>query len=496
MKNLILIVAFVIPNLIFSQLDSCVTETEKVFETIIKNIANTIPFPPDLEIVDTKNKKQKNTAYIRDGVIYIETRFINLFCGDKDFDSKIAYVLAHELAHHYGNHGWASSTGFTYYTEAGESIDENTNLSFEKLQRKKDESQADLFGGFFSQISGYNALSVAEEVLKAIYLEYKIKESKAYPSLQERIDIINYNIKRSEDLAEIFHFGNMSLLSGSLKEAKECFEEIIKNNFVSREIYNNLGLSYLLNAIKNSPELSIYSYPIDIENQTRAEIKNTRSGTFSDSPFQDLKKAISYFEKAKDLDKDFEPAKVNLMVSDLLVSKIQDKLDKNYYESLENYRIKDLSKLNDIRVLYYLFNDNKRKATKLAVDASIISEFNLNEKLRGSSLEVLPDYNNEKGNFEYYKSYLKKVNFSTSEASSSKIQIRKKTDDSLTVYEYNGVVYFIEITDSVYLDSSEKIDVQFDNIFLVGNNVFKVSNINKAVFKYNDGNLISIIKFK
>ena len=90
---------------------------------------------------------------------------------------------------------------------------------------------------------------------------------------------------------------------------------------------------------------------------------------------------------------------------------------------------------------------------------------------------------------------MKKVNFSTSESSSSKIQIRKKSDDKLTIFEYNGVVYFIEITDSIYLDSLNKIDIKFDNIFLVGNNLFKVSKENKSVFKYDDGQLISIIKY-
>ena len=58
------------------------------------------------------------------------------------------------------------------------------------------------------------------------------------------------------------------------------------------------------------------------------------------------------------------------------------------------------------------------------------------------------------------------------------------------------MVYFIEITDSIYLDSLNKIDIKFDNIFFVGSNVFKVSNLNKSVFKYIDGKLISIIKYK
>ena len=493
MKKITLVIIFFISFSLSSQSDSCMINTEEIFENIINNIANNIPAPPDLEIVNSTRK----TAYIKDGVIYVEKRLIDLFCGDEDFDSKIAYVLSHELAHHYSNHGWAFSTGFTYYTSSGQSIDEDGNFSSERLQRKKDESQADLFGGFFSQISGYKALSVGEETLKAIYKEYKIKDSKYYPSLKERIDLVNYNIKRSVDLAEIFRFGNISLLSGNLKEAKECFKEIIKNNFISREIYNNLGLSFLLNAIKNSPELSKYSYPIVIEHSTRAEIKNTRSGaTFSDLPIDDLKKAIDYFEKAKDLDHDFEPTKVNLMVSDFLVSQIQNKLDKVYYESLEKYSIKDLKKINDIRVLYHLFNENKRKATKIAKEASIVSQFNINNKTKNFNEESLPVHQDDKASFNFYSSYLKKVNFSTSEASSSKIQIRKKSDENHTVYEYNGVVYFIEITDSVYLDSIEKFDIKYDNIFLVGINVFKTSKVNKSLFKYVDGKLTSIIKFK
>ena len=491
MKKIITIILFFVTLNLSSQSDLCLVKTEKVFENIINNIANNLPAPPDFEIVSST----KRAAYISGGVIYIEKRLIKLFCGENDFESKIAYILSHELAHHYSNHGWASNTGFTYYTSAGQSIDENTDFSSERLQRKKDESQADLFGGFFSQISGYNALSVGEETLKIIYDEYKIRDSRSYPTLQERVDIVNFNIKKSTDLAEIFNFGNMSLLSGNLKEANECFKEIIKNNFVSREIYNNLGLSYLLNGIQNSPELANYSYPIEIEANTRAKIKKTRS-SFLDSSSENIEKAITYFKKANNLDEDFEPAKVNLMVSDFLVSQIQKKLDKVYYKSLEKYSVKDSKKVNDIRVLYHLFNENKRKANKIAKDASIISEFNLNNKAIDSSEGFLPSYVDKKANFDSYILFLDKVNFSTSESSSSKIQIRKKSDDKLTIYEYNGVVYFIEITDSVYLNSLEEIDVQFDNIFLVGSNVFRVSNLNKSVFKYIDGKLISLIKFK
>ena len=51
--------------------------------------------------------------------------------------------------------------------------------------------------------------------------------------------------------------------------------------------------------------VSKYSYPIFIEQNTRAEVQSTRSGSFSNDPIKDLKEAIKYFDNAIRLDRGF-----------------------------------------------------------------------------------------------------------------------------------------------------------------------------------------------
>jgi hypothetical protein len=481
-----------------AQSTKCQIDTKKVFDNLINNIANSMPAPPDLEIVYTTKK----TAYISNGVIYVEARLIDLLCSDDNFESKIAYVLSHELAHHYNNHGWASTTGFTYYTSAGQSIDENIDFLSERLQRKKDESQADLFGGFFSQISGYNALLFGEETLRSIYDEYSIKDSKKYPSLEERVELINYNIKRSTDLAKIFKYGNMALAIGKLETARNCFKEIIKNNFVSREIYNNLGLSYLLFAVdKSNEEISKYSYPIFIEQNTRAEISSTRSASFNNDPTENLKDAIKYFEYSLRLDSSFEPAKINLLVSNLILNKIEKTLNKDFYKKLENTLISDQVKINDLKVIYLLFEDNVRRASKLASKGSNISLFNidLNSKSNNKKGVIFSDEFNKMSDFNMFIFGLtdpdNKIKFSINK----KIQINNKKEKYFTVYEFKEFgknSYIKEYFDPEYIKPLESLNIKFDNISLISNYTFKKNKKNKVIFKYFENELISVIFYQ
>ena len=71
----------------------------------------------------------------------------------------------------------------------------------------------------------------------------------------------------------------------------------MKNDFISREIYNNLGLVYLLKGIELSDNsISKYSYPISIELDTRAETSTTRSGDLLNSPEKLFNQATEYFK--------------------------------------------------------------------------------------------------------------------------------------------------------------------------------------------------------
>jgi tetratricopeptide (TPR) repeat protein len=494
MKRIIcLIFVFVFFNNVNSQTNNWNKKVISIYEDLISNIANNFPAPPEIKITKTKN----NPAYISKGVIYIDIRLVNLLCDTDEFESKMAYVLSHELAHHYLNHSWASNTGLSYSNPIGEFIEDNSNL-FSKTQRKLDESQADLFGGFFSQISGYDALLYGKETLKSIYEEYSIpKNLKGYPSLDERLDIVDSNVKKSNDLASIFHFGNMALAVGKLGMARNCFKEILNNNFTSREIYNNLGLSFLLNAIENSDStISKYSYPIFIEQNTRAEVFSTRSGNFTNDPKLDLSDAIKYFENSLRLDSNFEPAKINLLVSDLILKKLNNNLSNSYLKDLESTEVNNQSILNDLKVLYILFKGKVKKAKKLAIKGSVISSFNTNidSKKKFKLVKVkIPKY--DKIDFSDFVFGLEKPYESVTLSS---IKIKKKNYSNFIVYDFNTKKdpIIIEIIDPDYLNLVNNLNIKFNNVKLISNSIFKESKENKAVFKYQENKLVSIIFYQ
>ncbi|MDC3221242.1 hypothetical protein OAT80_02100 [Flavobacteriaceae bacterium] len=495
MKKLFIILIF-FNNTSYSQSDNCEDSVISVYNNLISNIANNFPAPPEIRIVKTKN----NPAYISKGIIYLDLRLVELFCEQENFESKIAYVLSHELAHHYLNHSWTSNTGLAYSNSIGEFIEDNSNQYSEK-QRKLDESQADMFGGFFSQISGYQALSFGEETLKSIYEEYKVPEEMfGYPTFRERVDILESNISKSNNLAKIFEFGNLSLVIGKLGMARNCFKEILSNNFTSREIYNNLGLSYLLNAIENSDlSVSKYSYPIFIEQNTRAEVQSTRSGSFSNDPVRDLKEAIKYFGNAIRLDGDFEPAKVNLLISSLILNKLNDNLGKEYLNDLEKYSSIDNVKLNDLKVIYHLLIGKTKKASKLASKGSQISLFNtdLDSKSYIKIVDIkIPKYENDMTDFSNLMFMGLEKPYSSISSVNGKIQIEEKNEKEFSIYEFNREKYIIEIFDSGYLQTLSDLNIKFDNVSQISNFTYKRNKKNRIVFKYNQSELVSVIRYE
>ena len=368
----IIIFLALVHNITFSQTE-CIEKTKIIYENIITSIGNSFPSPPKLNFSDRK----RAVAFLSSEGITIETPIINLLCEDENFEDKIAYIISHELAHHYLSHTWMRNTGLGYASSIGNFIDEKSSS---KDQRKLAESQADLFGGFFGQISGYNVLGVAKSTLSDVYTHYNIPhEIKGYPNYSERLEIIDSRIKEANSLAKLFEIGNVLLKLGDFENAKKCYEDILKNDFISREIYNNLGLVYLLKGIELSESsISKYSYPISIDLDTRAETSATRSGDLLNSPEKLFKQATEYFEKSILLDKDYKKPLQNILVIDFITAMKSNALD-SFFESNE-YASFDEDFQNDLKVIFELFKGrNIKKVKKKFSDlGSSVTKINLN----------------------------------------------------------------------------------------------------------------------
>ena len=420
----------------FSEAQDCEKRIEKIFDDLIDGIGNNSIYPPSLEFSD----EERSVATMGDYTITIERKVINLFCGQENFDDKMAYIIGHELAHHYLNHSWMANTGLGY-SSIGNYIEENSPM-YSKNQRKLSESQADLYAGFYGMISGYNTLAYAKQTLELVYEAYKLpKEISGYPSYDERIEIIDSKIENANDLALIFEAGNILLLNKNYKLSKYCYEFILKQ-FNSREIYNNLGLSYLLYGVSISDEsINSLLFPISLDQTTRAEVITTRSGSFTDNPIKMFEIALKEFKKSQNLDSNYQPAIQNMAVAEFLI--------------LENYKlrrdfIKNTNNISpiltaDLEVINMIIEDKSfKKIKKAAKKGSIISELNI---LKQQSKASIKDDILKKLNISPMDLFMNK----SKRIGNSKLQT--SAIDNFQVIEYqNKNLYIIKVPDS-FLDN-------------------------------------------
>jgi len=369
MKNLFLVLFLIHFS---SYANNCNDAVKEIYQNIITSIGNNSLYPPELHFSD----ETRSVAYMSSKGITIEQKTIDLFCGEDNFEDKIAYIIAHELAHFYLEHSWTSNTGLSYASSIGEFL-EGSSIEDLLKTKKRDESQADLYAGFYGQIAGYNTLGFGEIALTEVYESYKLpKELNGYPSFDERIEILNSRIRKANDLALLFELGNVFLKNKNYNSAKYCFLFILKSKFNSREIYNNLGLSFLLFGVSISDKpISNLVYPLFIDQQTRAEVNSTRSGSFSYNPQEMILEAQKLFNRALALDTSYKPAKQNLIVSDFLLETTQ-KGRGNFVKSLEASNI-DSEFITDFKVINAVLEKRKpKKINKLALKGSYISRMN------------------------------------------------------------------------------------------------------------------------
>lgn len=500
---------FLMCSISYSQSDSCISATKKVFNTLLNSIGNNFPSPPNLIFSD----KERFVAAVSNNQIIIEKKALSILCSFSDSESAIAYVLSHELAHYYLNHSWMSNTGLSYVSSLGQFL----NDKFEGLEvRKIEETQADLFGGFFSQISGYNSLSIAPEVLNEIYVEYDLPHQlNGYPTLNERKLIINVNLEEIRKLNLIFEAGKLNILKGDYDLAKKCYSHILNKKFTSREIYNNLGSVYLNIAISNFDEnISKFIYPIFYENNSRAgksEIRNETRGPddILTNPIEQLDLAIDAFKRSISLDNDFYPAKINLIIAEMIKNKIEgingEELVLLNLRKIENINNEDY--LDIIILSNLLFSNKKKKIKKLLKDAGQISRYNYkilinNKKFNIDEIKTNPENYSQINIDELLLIGLKKPYEYMS--SGKGIKVKKKVFKRDIVYEINYSSYFIEINNKDYSTSKEiKIGENISNlkksygfpdeIHKFGEHLYFVYRNNKIIFFIMNDKVFKII---
>ena len=159
----------------------------KVYDDIVYAIGNNSPRPPVLSLKNT----ERNPASYHPGkkTITLENKVLEVcYSFGKDSLNALAYILAHELGHHYRGHGWVTQFASLDFSNEIEKKKESDQ------QKVDDETEADIYAGFYAHIAGYNALSVADKFLDKIYMEYDLSDSLPnYPTLTQRKKVVVEN---------------------------------------------------------------------------------------------------------------------------------------------------------------------------------------------------------------------------------------------------------------------------------------------------------------
>lgn len=367
------------------------TNNDAVYE-VYENLVNAIDSRDDEPEISI-NKNGNSLAYYSSKhpkTIHIDQKAIDI-CKSfgEDYKNALAFIISHELIHHYDHRQIKEDKkdfkDFSFMHNLKYFSKDSTN-------RLRMETEADLRGGFYSFLAGYNSLQIAPMLLDSLYTKYQLSShNTGYPSLEERKNMTAVQIEKLERLKAIFNGASYALMTGFYKGAQEGFSKILEQNFTGTEIYNNLGLAYMLEAVEELNELKklTFGYPFEYDAESRLTENTTRAigGDSHELINKLLKLSIKKFEKALKINNDYAIAQLNLSCAYSLLAEIEkdENIKKEYLaiaqKELEKYGQPESNQSLILSgILYAQKNDSSRakKYFKKAMkNKSTLAELNL-----------------------------------------------------------------------------------------------------------------------
>lgn len=321
-----------------------------------------------------KNEK-KSVAYINyyDMEVTLESKAYEVCAsfGEAEMDGAIAFLIGHELTHYYEKHAWRE--GFVY-----EHQDLDIGLQLDSLaDGAAQESEADYLGGFLAYSAGYGFFDKGDQMMDRLYAAYRLPEQiPGYPSLSDRKLMSQRSAEKLARLVDVFEMANLLTAVGKYKEALSYYRYLLMH-YQSRETYNNVGVSTLLDAMQYFREGELkFKYPIQLD----LESITARGGGEEGLRERMIRQALLHFDGAISLDPNYAPAYLNKACAFALLGDVERA---KFYASVEGKAAAERGKYpktaTDIDILLGILADQ-------AGDVALAGQYFQTAAERGSKL--------------------------------------------------------------------------------------------------------------
>ncbi|MBP6184471.1 MAG: tetratricopeptide repeat protein [Saprospiraceae bacterium] len=291
-------------------------------------------------------------------------------------DAAIAFLLGHELTHYYEKHAWRR--GF---------VADNRDLKIGMVLNDiaddaANETEADYLGGFLAYSAGYGLFDKGDEVIKKLYDAYQLPpDIDGYPSLMDRQALAKRTTEKLEELVEAFEMASLLTAIDRYSEAYAYYRHVLMA-YQSREIYNNLGVTAVLDAMQYMKESEKkFKLPLELD----LESSGTRGSGMATDVAAKLRQAILHFDAAISLDPNYAPAYLNKACAYTLLG---DTTKARFYADIEARAAATFSKLpktqQDVDILLAILEAQagnaaqaKKMFMKAAYEGSALAAANL-----------------------------------------------------------------------------------------------------------------------
>jgi len=239
--------------------DPRVARAQDIFSRLVRTAGRRPSVEPRLHVIQEDPAMTSLPIAIPDGWVIVSQRVID-FCYrvPKHGDDRLAFVLAHEIAHQLENDFWHMKFFQALEISQKRAGDQKLLAEVREIAALTDkvlakELRADELGITYLTMAGFDPGAVLGDANTGDFFHEWIatldperlglKKSHTHPDPSQRVATVEARLRQVAEQADLFNLGLLLYQAGDYPRAIEAFSEFSRF-FPGREVHHNLGAAY------------------------------------------------------------------------------------------------------------------------------------------------------------------------------------------------------------------------------------------------------------